>query len=133
MDEKLLFFKCKGCNGTIMAMDALMCKAPTPDALSVSCAGTEMDLLEEQKADPATQKHVPIVEKAEGGIKVKVGSTAHPMEEAHYIMWIAVQKGRNVMIHYLKPGEAPEAFFPGVDTDVKAFECCNNHNLWVNK
>ncbi|KAF1077527.1 desulfoferrodoxin family protein [Methanogenium sp. MK-MG] len=133
MEKNPVFYKCPGCSGTVMEMDPGMCMLSSEDTLSVSCAGTGMELLSEQTADFATEKHVPIVEKVEGGIKVSVGSTPHPMTDEHYIMWIGVQAGADLMIHYLKPGDAPEAFFPCPDTDVKAYECCNVHNLWVNR
>ena len=133
MEKIPVFFKCRGCSGTVMVMDSAMCKAPSNGAISVSCSGNEMDMLSEQTADFATEKHVPIVEKVEGGIKVTVGSTAHPMTDEHYIMWIGVQAGDDLMIHYLKPGDAPEAIFPCPDTNVKAYECGSIHDLWVNR
>jgi superoxide reductase len=47
-----------------------------------------MRLMKENTTDGATEKHVPVIEKVAGGIKVAVGSVAHPMEEKHYIEWI---------------------------------------------
>jgi len=133
MEKIPVFFKCPECSGTVMVMDSGMCKAPSAEALSVSCSDEEMEILSEQTADFATEKHVPIVEKVERGIKVTVGSTAHPMTDEHYIMWIGVLAGDDLMIHYLKPGDAPEAVFLYPDTNVKAYECCNIHDLWVNR
>jgi superoxide reductase len=133
MEKNPVFFKCPGCSGTVMVMDPGRCKAPSIEAISVSCSGNEMEMLSEQKADLTKEKHVPVVEKVEGGIKVIVGSTPHPMTEEHHIAWIGVQAGDNFMLHYLKPGDAPEAFFPCPNTDVKAYEFCNIHNLWVNR
>ena len=44
------------------------------------CCGKPMTLLEEKTADWTTEKHVPVIEKTDAGIKVTVGSTPHPME-----------------------------------------------------
>ncbi len=54
------------------------------------CCGKPMRLLEENTTDAALEKHVPVVEKTENGVKVKVGEKEHPMEEKHYIEWIEV-------------------------------------------
>ena len=49
-----------------------------------------MQLLVENTVDAAKEKHVPVIEKVDGGVKVKVGDVAHPMEEKHYIEWIEI-------------------------------------------
>lgn len=96
------------------------------------CCGKPMDLLEEKTADAATEKHVPMIEKVDGGFKVTVGSTAHPMNPEHHIEWIELLVGDSSYRTYLKPGDAPEAFFC-IDADIKdvtAREHCNIHGLW---
>ena len=45
------------------------------------CCGKPMKLMAENTTDGAKEKHVPVVGKVAGGIKVKVGSVAHPMED----------------------------------------------------
>ena len=74
-------------------------------------------------------------EKSEKGILVKIGSVPHPMEEAHYIEWIKVErKDGKVCRHYLKPGDKPEAEFSVPMEEVAAvYEYCNLHGLWVKK
>ena len=94
------------------------------------CCGQPMQLLVENTVDAAKEKHVPVVEAAEGGVKVKVGSTAHPMEEKHYIEWIEVIADGRVCRQFLKPGDAPEALFPVEAAGVVAREYCNLHGLW---
>ncbi|MCK4432917.1 MAG: desulfoferrodoxin FeS4 iron-binding domain-containing protein, partial [Methanomicrobia archaeon] len=51
------------------------------------CCGQPMELLKEKTEDAGLEKHVPVIEKTEKGIKIKVGSIPHPMEEKHYIEW----------------------------------------------
>ena len=97
------------------------------------CCGKPMILQQEKTADQGKEKHVPIVEKSEKGIMVRVGSIPHPMEEKHYLEWVEVRDGENVYIRGFKPGEKPETEFFSVDTNVKARAYCNVHGLWTNK
>jgi superoxide reductase len=89
------------------------------------CCGKPMELMSENTSDGAGEKHVPVIE----GRVVKVGSVAHPMEEAHYIEWIeATSFEGEVCRRYFKPGDVPEVEF---GFDVKsAREYCNLHGLW---
>jgi superoxide reductase len=80
--------------------------------------------------DASKEKHVPVVEKIEGGFKVKVGSIPHPMEEKHYIEWIEIIADGTVYRQFLKPGDAPEVEFELNAESVAAKEYCNLHGLW---
>jgi superoxide reductase len=91
-----------------------------------------MEQQQENTVDASQEKHVPVVEKTDQGIKVKVGTATHPMEEAHYIEWIEVISGKQALRKFLKPGEAPEAEFAIETTEVTAREYCNLHGLWKN-
>jgi superoxide reductase len=94
------------------------------------CCGQSMKLLVENTTDAAKEKHVPVVEKTDGGIKVTVGSVAHPMEEKHYIEWIELIAGGKTYRQYLVPGNAPEAVFPVNNWPVSVREYCTLHGLW---
>ena len=89
-----------------------------------------MVLLAENVTDAAQEKHVPVIEKVGGGIKVKVGAVAHPMEEKHFIEWIEVIVDGKAYRQFLNPGEKPEAFFPIKGGQITAREFCNVHGLW---
>jgi superoxide reductase len=96
------------------------------------CCGKPMDLLAEKTNDAGMEKHVPVIEKTESGIKVKIGSVEHPMEEAHYIEWIEVTFDGKVEKKFLHPGDKPEAEF-NVSPDKVTARCyCNVHGLWKN-
>jgi superoxide reductase len=102
---------------------------------NLTCCDQPMQLLEEKTADAATEKHVPVIEKVDGGYKVKVGSVPHPMEADHYIVWIELHLGDMVQRTYLNPGDAPEATFQvgsccGKCGEPAAREYCNKHALW---
>lgn len=94
------------------------------------CCGQPMKLLKENTVDAALEKHVPVVEKTEEGILVKVGSVEHPMQEEHYIEWIEVITDNKVYRKHLKPGEKPEVLFKICGEIVAVREYCNLHGLW---
>ena len=94
------------------------------------CCGQPMNLVIENTVDAAKEKHVPVIEKKDDGITVKVGAVAHPMEEKHYIEWIEVIDGDKLTVHYLKPGESPESFFCCITDKVTVRAYCNLHGLW---
>jgi superoxide reductase len=94
------------------------------------CCGEPMKKMAENTTDAAKEKHVPVIEKVQGGFKVKVGSVAHPMEEKHYIEWIELTADGKCYYQHLKPGQAPEAVFLIDAQKVSAREYCNLHGLW---
>ncbi len=120
--ERQQVYKCQVCGIIAEVLDG--------GAGELVCCGQPMQLLVENTVDAAKEKHVPVVEAADGGVKVKVGSAAHPMEEKHYIEWIEVIADGRVYRQFLKPGDAPEAFFPVEAAGVVAREYCNLHGLW---
>lgn len=89
-----------------------------------------MALAKANSGDAAAEKHVPVIEKKDGGILVKVGSVAHPMADDHYIVYIEICDDGIMRRKYLKPGAAPEAFFRGASEKAIAKEYCNKHRLW---
>ena len=90
--------------------------------------GQKLVRLVADSVDAAKEKHVPAVRKEDGRLVVEVGSVTHPMEEKHYIEWIALVSDKSVDIRYLNPGEAPKAEFEGNSGVVYAY--CNLHGLW---
>lgn len=97
------------------------------------CCGKPMELIEENTQEAALEKHIPVIEKIEGGYRVSVGEVEHPMLEAHYIVWIELVAGNQLFRKYLKPGDKPVAEFMTDATDVYAREYCNLHGLWRSK
>jgi superoxide reductase len=98
---------------------------------SPTCCGSELELLSDAPKDVGAEKHIPIIEKTASGVKVKVGSVPHPMEETHYIAWIEIITDKETQRAFLKPGEAPEADFMIDDTsNLIAKEYCTVHGLW---
>ncbi|RQD74288.1 MAG: desulfoferrodoxin [Candidatus Syntrophonatronum acetioxidans] len=123
MTKRLEVYKCNICGNIVEVLHA--------GKGELVCCGEPMELLEENTQDASYEKHVPVVEKTEEGIKVLVGSDPHPMEEKHYIEWIELIVNGKVYRQFLEPGQSPEAVFPvEAEGSVTAREYCNIHGLW---
>jgi len=94
------------------------------------CCGQPMELLEAKTEDVGMEKHVPVIKRTDGTVKVEVGSTPHPMEESHHIEWIEILAEERVYRRHLKPGDKPEAEFRVEAGEIKARGYCNIHGLW---
>jgi len=94
------------------------------------CCGQPMELFEGKTEDVGREKHVPVIERTKKGVKVKVGSVPHPMEEEHYIEWIEIIADGRVYRKFLNPGDKPEAEFEIKAEKIEAREYCNIHGLW---
>jgi superoxide reductase len=94
------------------------------------CCGEPMKLMIEKNEDEGKEKHVPVIEKTEKGMKVKVGSISHPMEEAHHIEWIEIIAYGKSCRMFLQPEGLPEAEFEIQTENVSARAYCNVHGLW---
>jgi len=86
--------------------------------------------MKENTEDASNEKHIPVIEKVEGGVKVKVGSIEHPMDETHYIEWIEITSDNKSYKKFLKVGDKPEAEFKIDSENVVARAYCNLHGLW---
>lgn len=115
------FFRCERCGNIV----ALIKKGGGV----LSCCGQAMTKLVANSTDAAKEKHVPVVTKEGGKLKVAVGATLHPMTEEHYIEWIALVSGSRLEFAYLKPGEVPKAEFAGAESGT-VYAYCNLHGLW---
>lgn len=122
MTELRQVYKCERCGNMVEVVHAA--------GGTLVCCGQPMKLMAENTSDGAKEKHVPVIEKVEGGVLVKVGSVEHPMLDTHYIEWIEVHTANKVYRKYLKPGEKPEAFFALEEEVLFAREYCNLHGLW---
>ena len=118
------FLKCEGCGKIVELI--------VPSACPTKCCGEAMAELIPGTSDGAHEKHVPVYKTEGGTVTVTVGEVEHPMLDAHYIEWIAVQTNNGLMRKELKPGDAPKAIFLLSDGEkVEAvYAYCNLHSLW---
>lgn len=123
MTERKQVYRCNICGNIVMVLHA--------GKGQLVCCGQPMELLQERTEEVGKEKHVPVIETTERGVKVKVGSVPHPMEEKHYIEWVEVEGEGLLCLKFLQPGEAPEADFRVKATSAR--EYCNIHGLWKTK
>ena len=101
MDMK--FYRCETC-GQIVAI-------VKPTKIPVMCCGKPMKEIIPGSTDAAAEKHVPVIEVKDNVVTVTVGSVTHPMIDAHYIEWIALQTKSGNQRKALNPGDEPKACF----------------------
>lgn len=125
MVEKREIYYCEKCGNLIEVLHN--------NSNSLVCCGQPMKLLQEKTLEEGQEKHVPVIEENEEGVKVKVGSIEHPMEENHYIEWIEISTDKGESKKFLHPGEKPKVLFPVKTKITNARIYCNIHGLWKNK
>jgi len=122
MAERMEVYKCDVCGNIVEIL--------VGGKGQLVCCNEPMKQMKENTVDAAKEKHVPVIEKAANGFKVKVGSVPHPMEEKHYIQFVELIVDGRIYRQFLAPGQAPEAFFEITGDNVTAREYCNLHGLW---
>ncbi len=122
MSERYQIYKCESCGDIIEVLGAGSGK--------LGCCDNPMELLIAKNDDQGQEKHVPIIEKTNNDVNVKIGSIPHPMEEEHYIEWIELSGDDNTQLKFLKPGNKAEANFKTTNENVSAREYCSVHGLW---
>ncbi len=124
MTEKMQVYKCEICGNIVEMLH--------PGEGELVCCEAPMKLFKENTVDAAKEKHVPVIEKVEGGFRVKIGSVPHPMEDKHYIEWIEIiTEDGKVCRQFLQPGQSPEAIIKCDANKITAREYCNIHGLWL--
>jgi superoxide reductase len=125
--EKLELYRCNVCK--------MMIEVVLGGEGSLTCCNEPMVQLIANTVDASAEKHVPVVEIVGDEKIIRVGSTPHPMEEAHYIQFIEIiSEAQNyVKRKYLHPHEKPEMELKCCCSDAfAAREHCNLHGLWAN-
>jgi superoxide reductase len=122
MAKQLEIYKCEKCGNIVEVLHG--------GGGELVCCGEPMKQMVENTVDAAKEKHVPVIEKIQGGVNVKIGSTPHPMEEKHYIEWIEIIADGKAYRQFLNPGDEPQATFMVEAKDIQAREYCNIHGLW---
>jgi superoxide reductase len=122
MAEALEIYKCETCGNIVELFHV--------GGGELVCCGSPMTLQTANTVEASREKHVPVIERGEGTITVKVGSVPHPMESVHFIEWIELIADGKVHRAMLKPGAAPEATFAVTAEEVTAREYCTLHGHW---
>ena len=123
MTEQKQIYKCNICGNIVEILHT--------GVGQLVCCGQPMNVQVEKKQENLQEKHLPIIEKTETGISVKVGEISHPMEDEHYIEWIEIiSKNGKYGRKFLNPGDLPEAEFATLAKNINARAYCNVHGLW---
>ena len=125
MTQQNQIYKCSVCGNIVQVLHT--------GVGELVCCEKPMELMAEKTQDEGKEKHVPIMEKTENGVKVKVGSIPHPMEEKHYIEWIQIMTKDGAQRAFLLPGQPPEAEFCVLSEVLAVRAYCNIHGLWLAK
>ncbi len=121
MEKNVRFYICPICGNIIGLINGNM--------EHIRCCGKEMQLMETNSTDAALEKHVPVYERVEDEIAVKVGEIAHPMEKEHYIMWVALVSDNQTTRIRLFPEQDAIVRFKYIPNST-LYAYCNKHGLW---
>ena len=121
MKRNVKFYKCKICGNVIGLIDG--------DPNHLVCCGEPMEQMVPNSVDASNEKHVPACRREGDKLIVSVGEVEHPMEEDHYIMWIAQVTDNQTTRIRLNPGETPQVMFQYLG-DAVIYAYCNKHGLW---
>ena len=121
MKNTVSFFRCELCGNIVEIVNE--------GGGTLSCCGKPMKKLEANTSDGAQEKHVPVAERRDDKVFVRIGSVGHPMLDEHYIQWIAMVTADTVDRVALVPGSKPEAVF-SYKGEAEIYEYCNIHGLW---
>ena len=118
------FFICKHC-GNIIGMIH-------NSGVPMICCGEKMNELVPNTKEASLEKHLPVIEKQDRQVTVKIGSVPHPMLPEHYIQWVYLLTNQGGHRKCLLPGNAPEVTFTLSEGEIllSAYEYCNLHGLW---
>ena len=119
--KKLLLKKCPKCGATVEVVQDCTCAD-----CGFRCCNMPMVTIKPNSSEASFEKHLPVVEKHDQFISVKVN---HVMEEAHYITWIALYHEGGKIVYELKPGNPAQVVFPYIKGSI-LYSYCNLHGLW---
>ena len=115
------FYLCKKCGNVV----SLIVKGGG----ELVCCGEKMEELTLNTVDAALEKHIPTCEVRDNKVIVKVGELYHPMDEDHYINFVALEYEDSIEIHNFKPGDEPIWIFEYYE-GATVYAYCNKHGLW---
>ena len=117
--------KCMKCGAMVEVIEDCTC-----EDCGIKCCGETMTEVKANSVDAANEKHVPFTQIDGDQVEVRVGEVPHPMEDKHYIEWIAAEYSDSFVKYHLKPGEEPECAFD-YEKGMKIYAYCNLHGLWM--
>jgi superoxide reductase len=129
MVKKKSVYKCDVCGNVVESLW-------NGNNSSLVCCDQSMKELVANTTDAVLEKHVPVIIRDGNKVTVKVGEVAHPMTPEHYILFVELLVGDDVLRHDFKEGDTvAEAVFMVEDrnAELQAREFCNLHGFWSTK
>ena len=121
--RKIQFFICEHCGNLLGLIE--------DRGVPVVCCGDPMTALVPNTVEASAEKHLPAVTVSGNTIEVQIGSTPHPMEEAHRITFAYLETERGGQRKCLNVGEEPKlTFVVADDKPLSVYAYCNLHGLW---
>lgn len=121
--KKLKFFKCEHCGNVVVKL--------VEKGVPVICCGQIMTEINANVVEASTEKHLPVVSLNGEFAEISIGSVAHPMEDEHFINFVAVEFENGYVVKSLVPKQKPEAkIYFGNEKVLAVYEFCNLHGLW---
>ncbi len=122
--DNMKIYKCSECGNVIFSINE--------ELKTLMCCQKYMEELIPNTQSGAVEKHIPVSQVIGDIEQVTVGEQYHPMQENHYITFIAQITKNEINIVKLKPNDKPVANFKHVE-GAKIYAYCNNHGLWSGK
>ena len=95
------------------------------------CCGEDMTEVVPNTVEASVEKHLPTVTVSGNSVNVEIGSTLHPMEEGHHIVFAYIETSGGGQRKLFKTGDEPKAtFILSDDKPVAVYAYCNLHGLW---
>lgn len=116
--------KCAKCGNMVLELVKKPC--------DLMCCGEKLIEVVPNITDASKEKHVPAVTTKDNKVIVSVGEVPHPMQENHYITFIALETSEKVYIKQLTPSDEAKAEFILNENEIAkaAYENCNLHGFW---
>ena len=116
------FYICRHCGNVVVKL--------VNSGVGVHCCGEAMQELFANTVEASVEKHIPVIEKKDSIVNVRIGSVDHPMTDEHRISWVVLVTEDGYQVKNLKVGDLPVATFDCSDEVKEVYAYCNLHGLW---
>jgi superoxide reductase len=120
--KRFQIYKCPVCDTVVEVLHQW--------SLELVCCGPAMVPVRAKTKQEGWEDHTPAIEEVEGGYRISVGESPHPMTKAHRIEWIEVVAEGRSHRQFLSPGQAAEAVFAAKSPDAVIRLYCTAHGMW---
>ncbi len=120
------YYECKKC-GCVVELVRQGNGAP----VGCNCAET-MRELKANSTEASHEKHIPRAKQVGNTVTVTVAEEKHPMNEEHYIGWVAICTDGGTQRKPLYPSDEPTVSFELSSGEKlrEVYAFCNKHGLW---